>query len=173
MRLFQQRIERKTKSSQAKDTEQVLVFRLQSNWFGILFDRLYRVLPLSKLMASTDHNDSLTFNELRVHLVDIGAVLHIHSHQSSTEHYVILIETSQALMGIVVDTPPTLKRFAQEMIKPLSSAGSLGNARFIRSMIEDTEASYFILDPTLLIESFADLTPLSIDQLQIMALETD
>ncbi len=164
MRLFQQRIERKTKASQVRETKQLLVFRLQDAQFGITFEQLYKVLPLTRLgltqMASAGSYTTLDDRDLQVvniaHLIFPDSPIRV---ANPEEQFVIVIEASSKLLGILIDSQPALRRFPIEVFRPLTVSGALGEAQFISGMVDDEEATtYFVLDPQRLVNAYESVS---------------
>lgn len=150
MRLFQKRVVRKIKASQVKETRKMLVFQEQQKHYAITFDHLYRVIPFSSLEQTSDPqlaSAAAFLDGRKVQLLDMDAILSTSEDPSThtPNQFVIVFELDLDLFGLVIDTPPALRRLTVERFQPLRSEG------MIQAVVEEEGITYFVLDPQSLI----------------------
>lgn len=137
---------------QAESTRQLVVFRLQHQWFALLIDVVQKVLQISNAYGDMRGTGvSLTlYQDRELMVVDVGRRLFgevlralppatvpeavapelnlypissVPQQASKTERCLLIVQTSQGeLVGLPIDSPPVLRRVPESAFAPLPPA---------------------------------------------------
>lgn len=180
MRLFQTRPSRRTKTTQTLDRHQLLTFQIRNEWFALPLAALQRVVPMNRIHGQQGELGIgvARYEGQELLVIDVGSRLFPKSLAAdrSTEHeferhMIILQAPSGDMIGLPIDSRPTLKRVPASSLTALPpSYTSLAHVQCVSGMVilEDQKQSYFLLDwerlvPTpLLTADLAVATPIEI-----------
>ncbi|HEY9703416.1 MAG TPA: chemotaxis protein CheW [Allocoleopsis sp.] len=161
MAIFSPLRHRKIGARFAENTRQMLVFQLQKEWFAIPIELVKQVVVLKEIYGDPAQNGiSLTlYQNKEILVVDVGKRIfpqgkNTEDVKSDEQKYLIILENSQGeIVGLPIDSTPSLKRVPDSAFNPLPSGYiSEGNIQCVSNlMIEsDEQKPYFLIDVEML-----------------------
>lgn len=149
--------------AEQKSTQQLVIFRLRQEWFALPLNVIEKVVILDRIYGDPNQTGvSLTlYNNREIVVVDVGHRIFNgatdlsdqNNYTLMTQRYLIIVSTNSELIGLPVDSPPTIRRVTQSAFIPLPQAYvAQGNIRCVSStaiQLAD-EPPIFILDHQLL-----------------------
>ncbi|KAI9131079.1 chemotaxis protein CheW [Acaryochloris sp. CCMEE 5410] len=152
-------------------TEQLIAFRLREEWFALPVSAVQKVIPLGTLHGDPNHTGiGLTLHQgQEITVVDVGhrifneaalssaakaleapSPLEADNAQVSQRCLVIVKTGEEGVVGVPIDSQPTIRRAGKSQFAPLpSSYLSRGNIHCVSSMIVDDGGvePLFLIDP--------------------------
>ncbi|WP_299408750.1 chemotaxis protein CheW [Acaryochloris sp. IP29b_bin.148] len=147
-------------------TEQLIAFKLRGEWFALPVTAVQKVIPLGKVHGDPNQTGiSLTLHQgQEITVVDVGYRIFNDSAQSLTpeepetakseesaaQRCLVLIKSAEGVVGVPIDSQPTIRRAGKSQFSPLpSSYLDRGNIHCVSSMIVDDGGTepLFLLDP--------------------------
>ncbi|KGF73769.1 chemotaxis protein CheW [Neosynechococcus sphagnicola sy1] len=147
----------------AEATEQFVVFRLGQEWFALAIQVVQKVVPLGQVYGDPQGTGvSLTiYQDQELVVVDVGH--RIFSNQglaslpttagaaAAPQRYLLIVQNSQGgVVGLPIDSQPTLRRVAIAAVMPLSTTYlSQANIQCVSSLMIQAanQPPVFLLDP--------------------------
>ncbi|MEO0852559.1 MAG: chemotaxis protein CheW [Cyanobacteria bacterium J06648_11] len=160
---------RRSRSRTAEATRQVLVFKLQDEWFALPIEAVQKVVVRGDIYGDPNGSGvSLTVFDGR-ELVVVDVARRIFNRLSETEaiaptsqqpSFLFVIRDSQDnWVGLPANTPPTVRRLPESAFAPLPETyQSAGNIQCVSSLSIQTEGEppIFLLDRDRLVASTLD-----------------
>lgn len=149
-------------------TEQLIAFKLRGEWFALPVAAVQKVIPLGQVHGDPNQTGiSLTLHQgQEITVVDVGHRIFNEEAQSSSngntprpqtkdspvsQKCLVLVNTAEGgVVGIPIDSQPTIRRAGKSQFAPLpSSYLKQGNIHCVSSMIVDDGGvkPLFLLDP--------------------------
>lgn len=152
-------------------TEQLISFQLRGEWFALPVSAVQKVIPLGKVHGDPNNTGiSLTLHQgQKITVVDVGHRIfdqasqpfakgkqpsepHAAEHVSKVlQRCLVILQTAEGgVVGVPIDSQPTIRRVGKSQFSPLpSSYLNRGNIHCVSSMIVDDGGMepLFLLDP--------------------------
>ena len=153
-----------------KAEKQAIAFRLRNEWFAIPIEVVQKVVPLGNVYGDPRGTGvSLTiYQGKELLVVDVGHRIFVEPRSVDStskgdnfgsdggirqpeERYLLIVEISTGeLVGLPIDSPPSIRRIAESSFTPLPAAYvTQGNIQCVSSMIIEQKDSnpLFLLNP--------------------------
>ncbi|PSB02973.1 chemotaxis protein CheW [Merismopedia glauca] len=151
---------RRFTASQTETIHQLIGFRLRQEWFALPINTIQKIIPLGKVYGDPKGTGiSLTnYEGQEVLVIDVGYqifgdILSVDLDQTEPRFLVIIASTNGKLIGLPIDSPPSVLRVPESSLTVLPETYlERGNIKCISStMIQMSDRPpLFLLDPNLL-----------------------
>jgi chemotaxis signal transduction protein len=138
-------------------TQQLIAFKLHQEWFALPIHTVSQVIILDKIYGDPDHKGiALThYKQQEILVIDVGHLIFSQPQNPdlttiNSRFLVIIKKAIDDLVGLPIDSPPSIRRVPQESLKPLPLTYlTQGNIHCVSSLIVENpdEPPLFILDP--------------------------
>lgn len=162
---------RRLAARQTETTHQLIAFRLRQEWFALPIQAVQRVIPLDKVYGDPNGTgiSVTTYQGNEILAIDVGQYIFkgvpeaatIASFESDGENpshqpYLAIIQSNaDHLVGLPIDSPPSLRRVPESAFKPLPERYlAKGDIQCVSSLVKsvDSQPPLFLLDCERLIE---------------------
>lgn len=159
---------RRMANKKARAVQQMIGFRLDREWFALPILAIHRVVPLGKIYGDPQNTgiSLTTYEEEELLVIDVAKQIFnntksIAYNEETTnfatenifdleqQRYLLILENESSLLGLPIDSPPTMHRVEYNAFKPLPEAYlKQGNIKCVSSQIIELPdlPPLFILD---------------------------
>jgi purine-binding chemotaxis protein CheW len=183
MAIFSPLTSRRSTRRAAEATQQLIVFRLLSEGFALPIRAVQKVIPMGDIYGAPQGSGvSLTLYQDRELLVidieqrifrgapsldssesTLGLRAQLELDDTTQARFLLIVQSSQGkLVGLPIDSPPSLQRVPESAFTPLTSDYiSEGNIRCVSALIvqNNDEPPLFLLNPEKLVQPQQALPP--------------
>lgn len=156
---------RNRKQGTAQTTKQIIVFMLQTEWFALALESVKQVLPLGDLYGDSQQTGvSLTlYQNQDLLVIDVSKrifgqgnkfIVNQQNEPIKNDRFLVVVQNQKGeIIGLPIDSPPSLKRLPESAFSPLPAAYmSAGNIQCVSKLMVDmsSDRPYFLINPELL-----------------------
>ncbi len=148
---------RRFANRKAEASQQIITFQLQQEWFALPIESVQRVIWLDKVYGDPHRTGvSLTqYQEQELLVIDVSyrifgqetTAIYI----TQSQRYLVVVQNAQEeLVGLPIDSQPSVRRVPQSSFKPLPQSYIIqGNVRCVSSTTVQLshQEMFFLLDP--------------------------
>jgi chemotaxis signal transduction protein len=148
------RISQKLANRRAEPLQKLIVFRIRQEWFAVPIQFAQKVIPLGLVYGAPQGGISLTrYQDQEIPVIDAEQRIFGQGGDSSApaeqRHLMIVDDRQGSLIGIPLDSPPTLRRVTKTAFSPIPTVYlAEGWIRCVNALVtvSENEPPFFLLN---------------------------
>lgn len=163
MAIFSPLRSRRFAKRQSEVTLHLIAFTLRQEWFALPIASVVKVVPLGNVYGDPQHQGIAVtvYQGVELLVLDVGHRIFQDSPSldlATGAHYLLIVQNAATeMVGIPLESPPTLRRLPESAFKPLpDSYINYGNIKCVSELVveESDQPALFLLNPELLKVNF-------------------
>jgi chemotaxis signal transduction protein len=159
------RISQRLANRRAEPLQKLIVFRIRREWFAVPIQLAHKVVPLGLVYGASEGGISLTrYLDQELPVIDVERRIFGHGVDLSSQpllpgdasrsapeeqRHLMIVEYQEGLIGIPLDSPPTLRRAPKSAFSPIPAVYlAEGHIRCVSALItiSENEPPFFLLN---------------------------